>query len=548
MDPSLPLFEHEATVSGEEALAWGAHLAGINFMAAVASFPGNEFISDLIKIGKFQRENMAWYSNGKSAIEAAFGAVLAGKRTAVSLRSCELGQTLDMLSSLPLKDWPNGFLLFCVDDPGSWFTHNEIDSRAICNSIRIPVVEPKNIESAFSFPSLALQWSIKHEIPVLLRYTTSFSQETAEHVEIEDIPNRLKTNKHRWSKTIILSPKDVLEGKVVWGHRLEKLAKDYSASSRNKISGEGKIGILCSGYLSQKTIDIVDVDVNPIKILSLETIFPIPKETIEFFLNDLDSVLVLEEGEPIVEKEVFLLAQEKEMNVKISGKLDHTVPRAGEIFRWQLEDILTRWFPDFESNAFYFPYQEQKDLSVQEGLCQSILFEPVFDIIDDLLANQYKTKPSIIISNPDCTLRIQGNQKQKINISVSPGSSIGIAAALSRQRPSVLVFALIGDTAFYHSGLNSLIDAIYHNSNLVVIIFNNYMSVSAGLQPNPGTGENAKKRKTITASIEDILTGLPLNFYNVSLEDQEKLKETFVQVFSEDGIRVVHIKQTDDFN
>ena len=548
MNPIFPIFEQEATASGEEALAWGAHLAGINFMAAVASFPGNEFIANLIEIGKFPKENLAWYSNGKSAIEAAFGAVLAGKRTAVSLRSSELGQTLDMLASVPLKSWPNGFLLFCVDDPGSWFTHNEMDSRALCASIRIPVVEPKNIESAFSLPSLALDWSIKHEIPVFIRYSTSFSQEMAENIEVENIQNHLKTKSLRWNKSIILSPKDVLESKVVWEHRLEKLTKDFAISGRNKITGEGEIGIICSGYLSQKTNDIVDLNENLIKILSLETIHPLPNETIEYFLTEVDQVLVLEEGEPIVEKEVILLAHQKELNVKISGKLDHTVPRAGEIFRWQLEDILSQWFPEFESNAFYFPYQEQKDLSIQDGLCQSNLFEPVFDLLDDLFSNHIKDKTSILISNPDYTLRSQGKQNKKINISVSPGSSIGIASALSRQRPSAIVFALIGDTAFYHSGLNSLIDAIYHNSNLIVIIFNNFMSVSSGLQPNPGSGENAKKRKTITASIEDILTGLPLNFYNVSLEDLEKLKETFLQVFSEEGIRVVHIKQSNDFS
>jgi indolepyruvate ferredoxin oxidoreductase, alpha subunit len=548
LDPILPLFEQEATVTGEEALAWGAHLAGINFMAAVASFPGNEFIANLIEIGKFPKENLAWYSNGKSAIEAAFGAVLAGKKAAVSLRSSELGQTLDMLASLPLKNWPNGLLLFCVDDPGSWFTHNEMDSRAICVSIRIPVVEPKNIESAFSLPALAVDWSLKHEIPVLIRYSTSFAQEIAENIELENIQTKCSAKSHRWNKSIILSPKDVLESKVVWEHRLEKLSNDFSISGRNKLAGEGNIGILCSGYLSQKIVDIVDIEVNQIKIFSLETIHPLPKESIEYFFKDVDYVLVLEEGEPIVEKEVILLALEQEIKVKVSGKLDHTVPRAGELFRWQLEDILTQWFPDFESNAFYFPYQEQKDLSIQDGLCQSNLFEPVFDLLDDLFSSHFKDKTSILISNPDCTLRSQGKQNKKINISVSPGSSIGIASALSRQRPSAIVFALIGDTAFYHSGLNSLIDAIYHESNLIVIIFNNFMSVSSGLQPNPGSGENAKKRKTITASIEDILTGLPLNFYNVSLEDLEKLKETFLQVFSEEGIRVVHIKQSNDFS
>ena len=128
-------------------------------------------------------------------------------------------------------------------------------------------------------------------------------------------------------------------------------------------------------------------------------------------------------------------------------------------------------------------------------MCQSNLFEPVFDLLDDLFSSHFKNKTSILISNPDCTLRSQGKQNKKINISVSPGSSIGIASALSRQRPAAIVFALIGDTAFYHSGLNSLIDAIYHESNLIVIIFNNFMSVSSGLQPNPGSGENAKKRK-----------------------------------------------------
>ncbi len=541
MEATLPPIAQETIISGEKALAWGTFLADINFMAAVAAIPGYELVSYLCEIGKFRGDNLAWYSNGKSAVEAAFGATLAGKKAAVSLRSCEFVQTLDTLTAMSLTDWSGGLLVFCADDPGSWFTHNELDSRALCAAVRIPVLEACDINTAFSLPTQALHWSLKYKLPVVIRYTTSFSHATEIETNEQVKHATVKTQAYHWQKPLILLPKDVLERRVLSEHRLTKLAKEYGHSNRNKIVGKGNHGILCAGYLAKKVRDLVDFEFMPFKMLALATLHPLPETTIKHFVNGLERLLVLEEGEPLLEKEVLIYAQTNGIQLEVNGKLDHTVPRAGELFRWQLEEILLHWYPDFTGSATFFPFQEQKDQFLVDGFCQGCSYQPVFDLLGTLLHSA--SSPPIVVANPGCVLRALIRQQGQIQISLTPGSSIAIAAAISRQKSHSLVIALIGDNAFYHSGINSLIDAIYHRSELLVIIFDNSISAQSGFQPNPGSGINAKNQKTQAIPIEGLLTGLPAHTLTVTTDEPQQLHQAFTEAVTTEGVRVLQIKK-----
>ncbi|HDL18896.1 MAG TPA: hypothetical protein ENH29_07565 [Bacteroidetes bacterium] len=535
------LKEQEAVISGEEALAWGAHLAGVQFLAAVASLPGNAFIASLLEIGKFPGENLAWYSNGKSAIEAATGAALAGKKAAVSLRGSELGLALDLLAAISITDWNGGLILFCVDDPGAWFSHNESDSRALCAATGVPVLEPCRIESAFSLPGLAFQWSLQFRLPVVLRYTSGFSQSSAERVQIETVSMIPKT-KSSLNQRHILLPKDVPEKKVDLQRRLLKLANDFSSSQQNRIIGEGEMGIIAVGDVARKTTDILDFTSNKIKMLALETVFPFSENLMDSFRENLKSVLILEEGEPVVEREILKIAARKNRMPKLSGKFNFVVSRSGEIYHWQLEDILSQWNPDFESDSFYFSFEEPKDQNVAKSFCQTLLFDPALEIFEEFLAAQKQEQKIIVVTNPDCIMRNVGKRNLKIDISITPASSIGIAAAIAGQKPHTTVFAFIGDGAFFHSGINSLIDALYHNTNLIVMIFDNAVAASAGYQPTPGSGINAKNRKTTMVAIEDILSGFPLSYYKLLRDDFDDLADVLTEAFAGGGMRIIHLK------
>lgn len=535
------LKEKEAIISGEEALAWGAHLAGVQFLAAVASLPGNAFIANLLEIGKFPRQNLAWYSNGKSAIEAATGAALAGKKAAVSLRSSELGLALDLLAAISLTDWNGGLILFCVDDPGAWFTHNETDSRALCVATGVPVVEPCRIESAFSLPGLALQWSLQFRLPVMIRYTSGFSQGSAEQVQIDADLTTRKT-KSSLNQPQILLPKDVPEKKVDFQHRLLKVAKDFSSSQQNHIIGEGEMGIIAVGDMARKTKDVLNFTSNKIMMLALETVFPLPEDLIGKFCENLKNVLILEEGEPVVEREILNIARQKNQTLQISGKFNFVVSRSGELFRWQLEDILSQWNPDFESDSFYFSFEEPKDQNLMQSFCQTQLFDPALEIFEEFLSAQPQEQKTIVVTNPDCTLRNVAKKNGTFDISITPASSIGIAAAIAQQKPNSTVFAFIGDGAFFHSGINSLIDALYHNSNLIIVIFDNSVAASAGYQPTPGSGVNAKNRKTTVVAIDDILSGFPLSYYKLLQDNFDDLAGIFTEAFAISGIRIIHLK------
>ena len=530
----------EAVLSGEALLALGVPAAGIEFVAAVASLPGNTFMAGLQESGVFDAEHLVWLSSGKTAAEVAAGAVFAGKNALLSLRGSELPMALDVLSSLPLREHSGILLIFSADDPNAWFSHSLVDSRMLAAAANLPVLEVASPEGALSIAGRAARIAGESGLPVLVRYTAGFAVESFAANGWRFEKGAAGGSRRRPDSAAV--PEEPLEAGLHWRRRLDRLREKFNPGKRLLQAGTGARGILAAGFVAQKVLEVADFDRYPFRLLGLENVHPVPEKPLRSFLQEVQDVLVLEDGDPLVETQLRLFVQQHNLNHRISGKLDYTVPRFGELQRWQIEDLIGRWHPGFTAKEFFFPAQEQPDLLLAEGFCRGCDYPKAIDLLSQLLQERGVLEKTLFVTTPGCIARELARRRVQPLIPFTPGSAIAVGAGLAKSQAGKMVLAVLGDTAFFHSGLNGLLDAIYQRADLFVLVLDNGMSAQTGLQPNVGSGKDAFGGIAPKVAIEDLLLAVDLRVEFVSVFEEKKFRAAFSSLLGQAGVRVLIVK------
>ncbi len=530
----------ESVLTGEIALAMGIRASGIGFIAAVPALPGNGLVAHLIESGAYSADQILYFSNGRNALEAAIAATLSGNPAAVSVRGSEFAAIVDILASLPLHQWPGGLVIFVADDPGAWFSLNLLDSRALSAGIQIPVLEAIDLQAAAKCAYRALQISVDHRLPVVIRYTAGFALEN-----FDPIPLPAKRKVVDFASDLgnfFLENGEILKRSIDWQKRFDRLREKSGGRNANPITGDGEKGILAVGFVARKVREVVDFDEYPFRMLALENVVPVPQPRLQKLLKGLNQLLILEEGEPVVERQVRNFAQQKMLQLNIAGKLDDTVPLSGELLRWQIEDILAQWHPDFTGKEFFFPSQEQIDRFSLEGFCHGCDYKGIFKILNGILREEGLNEQTLFVGTPGCTGRILQQSVPGHRLIFSPGPGLGLAASLAQFHRQKRVIAVTGDTALYHSGLNGLIDAINHAANLFVLVLDNGISAQTGLQPNAGSGKNAFGEEASRVPLEDLLLATETKTTVVAGNEPDKLRAAMTSLLRGEGVRVLIVK------
>ena len=530
----------EGVLSGEAVLALGVLNAGVDFVAGVPALPGNALMAELVESGAFASDRLLWYSSGKTAVEAAAGAAMAGKRAVACLRGSELLLATDALSSFPLYSGTGALILLTVDDPNGYFSHSLPDSRSVLAALGLPVLEVTSAPAGTTVVAEAMAVAEKYHLPVAVRYTAGFAMESFERNLLR--PRSKRSSENRKNGTPLLVGDELLEAALHWKKRLDQLRERRNPKRRNPVVGSGEKGLIAAGYVAEKLQDVVDFDRYPFRLLYLEDVFPVPEKILRGFLSGVGEVLILEEGEPVVERQVRSLVQMDGTGPRVRGKMDYTIPQFGELQRWQLEDLLAQWHPGFAGKEFFFPSQEQPDLMPVEGFCRSCDYERAFGAVARLLREEGLQERALFVANPGCACREMKKLNLGHEIFFTPGSAIALGAALSRFEDDRLVFAVLGDTAVYHSGISGLIDAIAQKANLFVLILDNGLSVQTGLQPNPGSGKNAFGEDTPRVAIEDLLLAVDVRVEFVSVLEEKQFETAFRTLLGQAGVRVLIVK------
>ncbi len=470
---------------GDEAIAQAAIDAGLSGVFSYPGTPSTE-ITEYIRSSREARQKgivARWCANEKTAAEAALGMSYAGRRAMTCMKHVGLNVAADLFMNSSITGANGGMIFVVADDPSMHSSQNEQDSRYYGKFAMMPVLEPGNQQEAYDMVHYGFDFSEKFGIPVMIRITTRLAHSRAGVLRkplVEQNSMKLPEN----SSQFILLPSIA---RKQYQHLLDIQAlfvEQSEKSSFNKyIEGPDKSkGIIACGLAYNYLIENFEGAKVPYPVLHL-TQYPLPEKMIRKIYDECDSLLVLEDGYPIVEE---MLKGFLNLGKPITGRLDGTVKRTGELTPTVV--------------AVGLGFKQDKLLEVPTlvaprppSMCKGCPHIDSFLGLNEALEHH---GPGRVFSDIGCYTLSALPPYNSINTCVDMGASITMAkgAADAGLFPAV---AVIGDSTFTHSGMTGLLDAVNDKSNITVIILDNATTGMTGGQPSSAFGR-----------IEEICKGL----------------------------------------
>ena len=462
----------EVVLLGDEAIAMGAIDAGITTAYGYPGTPSTEIMEYLLDFAKKNESALkaSWCSNEKTALEAALGTSMVGKRVIVTMKHVGLNVALDPLMTAANLKICGGLVIAVADDPGMHSSQNEQDSRYLANFANIFCFEPATQQEAYDMTREAFDVSEKFHIPVILRIVTRLAHSRMSiRLDEKREKNKLveKIDRSGW----ITLPANA---RRLFQERLDatKYYHQYSENSEYNYCTLNPdftdYGVITTGIAK----NYFDENLEDLLLRPSELhigVYPIPEEMIKTFVLKFKKIVILEDGFPLVEK---LLRGILPQNIEIIGKQNGFVPASGELN----PDNVRKALGLTENRA---PYKLQDDLTPRPPrLCTGCPHHDAFSALNKI---REKYPKALVTSDIGCYSLGALPPLSSIDSIVCMGASIGMAIG-AVEAGFYPVIATIGDGTFSHSGMAALTDAISKNSNITVIILDNYTVAMTGGQ------------------------------------------------------------------
>jgi len=506
---------------GDEAIAQAALDAGISGVYAYPGTPSTE-ITEYIQKSKTAKENKVrsnWSANEKTAMESAIGMSYAGKRALVCMKHVGLNVAADAFINSAITGANGGLVVLSADDPSMHSSQNEQDSRFFGKFAMIPLLEPATQQEAYDATIYAFDLSEKLGTPVLMRVTTRLAHSRAGVArKAEKAQNELKLPSNL--KQFILLPaiaRKQYNALLVKQVAFEKEATDSGFNSLIK-NKNNKLGIVACGIAFNYLQENFEGGKIPYPVLKIGQ-YPIPYQLLNEIYESSEEILVLEDGYPIVEE---LLKGSLNKGKKVKGRLDGSIPRAGELN------------PNIVAKALGMPVSEGFEIPEllvgrPPQLCEGCSHMDSFLALNEALL---KYSPGRVFSDIGCYTLSALPPLESINSCVDMGASItmAIGAAEAGLVPAV---AAIGDSTFTHSGITGLLDAVNNKAPITVLIMDNATTGMTGGQASSAFEKIDGIVRGLGVEEEHIHVIKPLRRFH-----EENLK-IFEQELSYNGVSVI---------
>ena len=453
---------------GDEAIALGAINAGLSGVYAYPGTPSTE-ITEFIQNNSLAKErgiHSRWCTNEKTAMEAALGMSYAGKRALVCMKHVGMNVCADAFVNSAITGVNGGLVVLAADDPSMHSSQNEQDSRFYAKFALIPIFEPSNQQEAYDMTSAAFKLSEELRTPVLLRIVTRLAHSRAA-VEIGKPAdqNPLNISQERW----VLLPAIARKRYVDLIGKQPAMLKAAEQSPFNKVEKtDSKLGIIACGIAYNYVKESLGDKGNILKISQ----YPLPDTAIKQMAQQCDSLLVVEDGQPVVEEDIKKLLGE---GYKVLGRLTGHLPRTGELTPDNVAEAL--------GIAAKQKFTTAKNLAPRPPqLCQGCGHRDVYGALVKIIEEYPNAR---VFGDIGCYTLGALPPFKALASCVDMGASITMAkgAADAGVHPAI---AVIGDSTFTHSGMTGLLDAINENANITVIISDNLTTGMTGGQDSAG--------------------------------------------------------------
>ena len=462
---------------GDEAIAQGALDAGLSGVYSYPGTPSTE-VTEFIQNSKVAAERniiRMWNANEKTSLEAALGMSYMGKRAIVCMKHVGMNVAADPFMNAAMCGANGGVVVVAADDPSMHSSQNEQDSRFYGKFAFVPVLEPSNQQECYEATRYAFDLSEKFKIPVMMRIPTrlAHSRSVVERKPARE-PNQmaLPTNPGQW----IAMPATARRRYVQLLADQDDFMREASESGFNKyIEGDDKsMGIIACGIGYNYLMENCGKEhKHPILKISQ---YPIPTSMVERLVDECEKVLVIEEGQPVVEQDLRGMLNR---GVKVLGRLDGTLPRTGELT------------PDAVRSALGLSVTKEIEKSDvvavrPPALCQGCGHRDLYTALNQLIKEEYPN--SKVFSDIGCYTLGSLAPFHAIDSCVDMGASITMARGASEAglHPSI---AVIGDSTFTHSGITGLLDCVNAKANVTIVISDNLTTAMTGGQDSAGTGK-----------------------------------------------------------
>lgn len=469
-----PILSHmKRLLLGDEAIALGAIHAGISGVYAYPGTPSTE-ITEFIQadpVATARGVHSRWCSNEKTAMEAALGMSYAGKRALVCMKHVGMNVCADAFVNSAITGVHGGLVVVAADDPSMHSSQNEQDSRFYAKFAMVPVLEPSNQQEAYAMMSSAFELSETLQEPVVLRVVTRLAHSRAA-VEVNEpqAENALNVCTERWVLLPGIARKryaELIDKQTV----MIDAAEQSAYNSLETAAGQNLPGIIACGIGYNYVKETVGNGANILKISQ----YPLPVEKIKQFAAQNAQLLIVEDGQPVVEEQVRGMLG---ADYALKGRLTGDLPRTGELTPDNVAAALGRG-----KAAAHAPSAVVAARPPQ--LCQGCGHRDVYTALNEVLA----TYPDYrIFGDIGCYTLGALPPFKALASCVDMGASITMAkgAADAGLFPSV---AVIGDSTFTHSGMTGLLDAVNDGSNITVVISDNLTTGMTGGQDSAGTNK-----------------------------------------------------------
>ncbi|MEG1741530.1 MAG: indolepyruvate ferredoxin oxidoreductase subunit alpha, partial [Acetivibrio sp.] len=455
---------------GNAAIARGAYEAGVKVSAAYPGTPSTEISESIVEYEQVYAE---WSPNEKVAMEVAIGASISGVRAMASMKHVGVNVASDPLYTVSYIGVNGGLVLVAADDPGLYSSQNEQDTRCVARAAQVPVLEPSDSQEAKDFTKFAFELSEKYDTPVILRTTTRLSHSQGP-VVLEERVEREDTIYERNPGKYVMMPGNAKGRHPIVEKRMKDLAVDGCNFPINKIEyGDTSIGFITSGIPYQYVKEVCP----SASILKLGMVHPLPKKMIQEFASKVDTLYVFEELEPVMEEQI------KSWGISVIGK---------EIFTLQGE---------YSANLLRRAVLKEKmEIAAVEPvaarppiLCPGCPHRSVFSVLHKLKIHA--------AGDIGCYTLGALSPLNVIDTTICMGASISSLHGMEMAKGKDYIknwVAVIGDSTFMHTGINSLMNMVYNQGTGTVMILDNSTTGMTGHQDNAATGKTLNG-KTVPA-------------------------------------------------
>ena len=451
----------KAILSGNEAVARGAYEAGVEIAAAYPGTPSTEILETVATYEEIYAE---WSVNEKVAFEVAFGGALGGKRALAAMKHVGVNVASDALMTASYTGVNAGLVLVVADDPGMHSSQNEQDNRYYARMAKIPMLEPSDSCEARAFTLLAFALSERFDTPVMLQMTTRVCHGKG----VVELGQRSPAAERAYTKDprkYVMIPAYARERHKLVEVRREALEQFAETFEENRVEmGDTAVGIVSGGVAYQYAREAMP----DASFFKLGMTYPLPVEALKQFAGKVEKLYVVEELEPYLEEQL------RAIGLDVVGKA--LLPRVGEFSPELLRERLLGGNGEAPLQALALPARPPV-------MCPGCPHRGPFSVLKKLRAT--------VCGDIGCYTLSALPPLETMDTCVCMGASIGVSQGMVRAftgRQAERTVAVLGDSTFIHSGIPSLVNAVYNGTDITLLILDNRTTAMTGHQDNPGTG------------------------------------------------------------